>query len=128
VDVAARDFPEFSKIGRGLIAEARKNGEDLPVPKVFLPQCYKVDYDAVASQLPQNFTAIGDSRCRVNPTYGQGMSKAFLDAVTLDSVLRTHDHLHFTSAYFKKQAMRADGLLDFTKGEGKSRRASLSGG
>ncbi|KAH8117861.1 hypothetical protein DFH11DRAFT_1503246 [Phellopilus nigrolimitatus] len=39
--------------------------------------------------IPSNFIAIGDSVMRVNPTFGQGCSKATIGAVALDAMLRT---------------------------------------
>ncbi|KAF8607790.1 hypothetical protein BDV93DRAFT_603567 [Ceratobasidium sp. AG-I] len=63
-------------------------GEDGIVPEFKfckMGPCYKIDY-AKASR-PSNFVAIGDSFLRVNPTYGQGISKALVDVASLNGAL-----------------------------------------
>ncbi|KAJ1308831.1 hypothetical protein OPQ81_004519 [Rhizoctonia solani] len=47
--------------------------------------CYKIDY--ANAPKPSNFVAIGDSFLRVNPTFGQGISKALVDVATLNGVM-----------------------------------------
>ncbi|CAE6469184.1 unnamed protein product [Rhizoctonia solani] len=47
--------------------------------------CYKIDY--ASAPKPSNFVVIGDSFLRVNPTFGQGVSKALVDVATLNGVM-----------------------------------------
>jgi len=42
-----------------------------------------------APYVPSNFVAIGDAVMRVNPSFGQGCTKACVGAISLDSVLRS---------------------------------------
>jgi 2-polyprenyl-6-methoxyphenol hydroxylase-like FAD-dependent oxidoreductase len=46
------------------------------------------------SRFPQNFVVIGDAVCAFNPVYGQGMTVAALDALTLDQCLKQQHHSH----------------------------------
>lgn len=39
------------------------------------------------SKLPEGLVAIGDAVCAFNPIYGQGMTTAALEALTLDKCL-----------------------------------------
>ncbi|CAE6482565.1 unnamed protein product [Rhizoctonia solani] len=50
-----------------------------------LGSCYKIDY--ANAPKPSNFVVIGDSFLRVNPTFGQGISKALVDVATLNGVM-----------------------------------------
>ncbi|KAG8873515.1 hypothetical protein FRB97_006658 [Tulasnella sp. 331] len=74
-----------------------------------------------AKGLPSNWVAIGDASMKLNPIYGQGCTKAMIDAVTLDTVLhavtsyREHLPSDFSEKFFKKQAPRIQGLWDGTK-------------
>ncbi|KAG9077689.1 hypothetical protein FS749_010392 [Ceratobasidium sp. UAMH 11750] len=47
--------------------------------------CYIIDYSRAPK--PSNFVAIGDSFLRVNPTFGQGISKALVDVASLNGAL-----------------------------------------
>ncbi|QRW12720.1 FAD-binding domain protein [Ceratobasidium sp. AG-Ba] len=47
--------------------------------------CHKIDYSK--APLPSNFVAVGDSFLRVNPVYGQGVSKALIDVASLNGAL-----------------------------------------
>ncbi|CCO28247.1 Cell fusion protein cfr1 AltName: Full=CHS5-related protein 1 [Rhizoctonia solani AG-1 IB] len=63
-------------------------GEDGVVPEFKyckMGSCYKIDYDNAPK--PSNFVSIGDSFLRVNPTFGQGISKALVDVATLNGVI-----------------------------------------
>jgi len=61
-----------------------------------------------ADFVPSNFVAIGDSVMRVNPSFGQGCTKAVVGAITLDSLLRSRGMKNrqdipnsFSSNFFK---------------------------
>jgi 2-polyprenyl-6-methoxyphenol hydroxylase-like FAD-dependent oxidoreductase len=45
------------------------------------------------SRVPVGFLLIGDALCSFNPTYGQGMTSAALQAETLDQLLKEHSSL-----------------------------------
>ncbi|KAH7908362.1 hypothetical protein BJ138DRAFT_361040 [Hygrophoropsis aurantiaca] len=50
-----------------------------------------------ATNLPSNYIALADSTMRVNPVFGQGITKATLGAISLNNVL--HDLHNRTSSY-----------------------------
>ncbi|CAE6513678.1 unnamed protein product [Rhizoctonia solani] len=63
-------------------------GEDGVTPEFKyckMGSCYKIDY--ADAPKPSNFVVIGDSFLRVNPTFGQGISKALVDVATLNGVI-----------------------------------------
>ncbi|KAL5485239.1 hypothetical protein ACEPAI_7881 [Sanghuangporus weigelae] len=75
-----------------------------------------------AAYLPKNFVAVGDSVMQVNPTFGQGFSKAVASVVTLDSTLRSRSVINstvipdgFSARYFKSQAQRTAMAWEGTK-------------
>ncbi|QRV98129.1 FAD-binding domain protein [Ceratobasidium sp. AG-Ba] len=47
--------------------------------------CHKIDYSK--GPLPSNFIAVGDSFLRVNPVFGQGISKVLIDVTSLNGAL-----------------------------------------
>ncbi|PWN49825.1 hypothetical protein IE53DRAFT_126201 [Violaceomyces palustris] len=49
------------------------------------PCFFKRYFEAI--DFPSNFVAVGDAICRLNPRYGQGTSKLFMDIITLNAVL-----------------------------------------
>ncbi|NUT32748.1 MAG: hypothetical protein HOV79_06695, partial [Hamadaea sp.] len=56
---------------------------------------------------PAGYAAIGDAMCSFNPIYGQGMTCAALEALTLDRLLTRHGpaaDARFTHAYHKAAA------------------------
>ncbi|KAG8923356.1 hypothetical protein FRC02_011180 [Tulasnella sp. 418] len=60
--------------------------------------CSYVQYHQLAEgALPQNFVAMGDSVMQLNPIFGQGITKAAVDALTLDSTLRETDESNASS-------------------------------
>ncbi|KAL5511076.1 hypothetical protein ACEPAH_4291 [Sanghuangporus vaninii] len=75
-----------------------------------------------APYIPSNFVAVGDAVMRVNPTYGQGCSKAAIGAITLDSLLRRPSMLRSTTIpqgfgrkFFKFHSSRIASTWDGTK-------------
>lgn len=60
-------------------------------------------FDSVARQ-PRNFVALGDSVCAFNPVYGQGMTIAAMEAMTLDECLRnwSPDDRNFARRFQKR--------------------------
>ncbi|KAG9047419.1 hypothetical protein FS837_002275 [Tulasnella sp. UAMH 9824] len=72
-----------------------------------------------AKSLPPNFVAIGDAIMKLNPVYGQGVTKACIDVTTLDAVLRripsTLPLPNVSKSFFKREVPRVQGLWDGTK-------------
>ncbi|KAG8913449.1 26S proteasome regulatory subunit 8, partial [Tulasnella sp. 417] len=72
-----------------------------------------------AKDLPPNFIAVGDAIMKLNPVYGQGITKACLDATTLDAVLRRIPSAlplsNVSKSFFDREAPRVQGLWDGTK-------------
>ncbi|KLO08762.1 hypothetical protein SCHPADRAFT_944175 [Schizopora paradoxa] len=75
-----------------------------------------------ASYMPSNFVAIGDAVMRVNPSFGQGCTKACVGAITLDSVLRSSNVAHkreipkgFGAKFFKVHYNKVVDAWDGTK-------------
>ncbi|EJD37351.1 hypothetical protein AURDEDRAFT_116824 [Auricularia subglabra TFB-10046 SS5] len=79
--------------------------------------CYKVYYERAADLVPRNFVAMGDASMRVNPRFGQGVTKGAIGAMTLDSVLRTMapTHKDFSRVFFQKMTPRTDGAWNGTR-------------
>lgn len=79
--------------------------------------CYKVNYARAANVMPRNFVALGDSSMRVNPRFGQGVSKSVMGAVCLDSVLRQMppSDRNFGKTFFEKLTTRTDSVWDSTR-------------
>ncbi|KAK7450995.1 hypothetical protein VKT23_012672 [Stygiomarasmius scandens] len=82
------------------------------ISKVRTPPSFWTHFE-LASDLPPNWIAIGDSVCIVNPIYGQGGTKAMVGAVSLNSVLhRMHGKneqtlsVNFSRQFFNLQAQR----------------------
>ncbi|KAG8971214.1 hypothetical protein FRC05_011408 [Tulasnella sp. 425] len=97
--------------------------EDMEIYRCRLGQFYHLRYD-LSKRLPQNFVPIGDAVMKLNPVYGQGGTKACMDVCSLDGVLRRSRRgnqptqpvpKNITSAFLKKHAPRAIGIMDFNK-------------
>lgn len=72
------------------------------------------DVNGKSGALPTNWVALGDAVMKLNPVYGQGCSKANVDAITLDGVLRAIPSDHFgtanvSSRFFRAQVPRVAG-------------------
>ncbi|KZV89556.1 hypothetical protein EXIGLDRAFT_751119 [Exidia glandulosa HHB12029] len=79
--------------------------------------CSRVFYERAADVLPRNFVAVGDATMRLNPRFGEGVTKAALGATTLDGVLRSYapSHKAFGATYFQRLANRTQSLWDGSK-------------
>ncbi|KAH8110545.1 hypothetical protein DFH11DRAFT_1620404 [Phellopilus nigrolimitatus] len=85
------------------------------------PTLSSVRYER-AAYLPHNFVAVGDSVMQVNPTFGQGVSKACAGAIVLDSMLRSRSMANsqkvipgFGREFFKKLADKTASAWQGTK-------------
>jgi 2-polyprenyl-6-methoxyphenol hydroxylase-like FAD-dependent oxidoreductase len=58
------------------------------------------------TRVPAGFLLIGDALCSFNPTYGQGMTSAALQAETLDQLLKEHSSLTPLAPKFFQQVAR----------------------
>ena len=65
---------------------------------------------------PEGLLPIGDSICRLNPVYGQGMTSAALQAQTLDKLLARYQK-KIWKQYFKKVSKIIKAPWDITIGE-----------
>ncbi|KAG9047420.1 hypothetical protein FS837_002276 [Tulasnella sp. UAMH 9824] len=72
----------------------------------------------LAKNLPPNFVAIGDAIMKLNPVYGQGITKACIDVTTLDAVLRripsTLPLPDVSRPFFNREAPRVQGIWRVT--------------
>lgn len=75
-----------------------------------------------AAYIPSNFIALGDSVMQPNPTFGQGIPKAIVSAITLDKILRSSwmtDEKSipsgFSRTYMTEQAQRTRSAWDGSK-------------
>lgn len=55
-------------------------------------------------ELPKGLLLIGDSTCRIDPVFGQGMSIAILEALALQKLLQTGARQTVSAAFHKKAA------------------------
>jgi 2-polyprenyl-6-methoxyphenol hydroxylase-like FAD-dependent oxidoreductase len=113
-----RDYPPndeagFLEFARSLpvpiIYEAISSAEALTPIKTHRGTENRVRRFETAKQLPDNFVLLGDAVCAFNPVYGQGMTIASLDALTLQKCLREQERLRpdgsliGLSRHFQKQ-------------------------
>ncbi|KAF5358627.1 hypothetical protein D9758_007741 [Tetrapyrgos nigripes] len=95
--------------------------DTMEVAKVRVPPSCWTHYE-LASDLPANYVAFGDSVCRVNPVFGQGGSKAMMGAVALNNVLQdlymnnvNGIRADFSQRVFRNQADKIAPLWDGNK-------------
>ncbi|KAG9029095.1 hypothetical protein FRB95_005744 [Tulasnella sp. JGI-2019a] len=77
-------------------------------------------HQAPKGTLPDNWVAVGDAFFKLNPVYGQGCTKAVMDAITLDGLLRRLPSnsvipSDFFGRFFHKAIARTGGMWDNTK-------------
>ncbi|KIY69826.1 hypothetical protein CYLTODRAFT_488549 [Cylindrobasidium torrendii FP15055 ss-10] len=93
--------------------------DTLTTSVVHVPACFWSQYQ-LCDSVPNNCIALGDAVCRINPLYGQGIAKAFVGAITLNSLLdnaRTQSRLPSTLSrdFFRMQAARITGMWESPK-------------
>ncbi|KAG8981458.1 hypothetical protein FRB93_008679 [Tulasnella sp. JGI-2019a] len=111
--------PEF--IGR--ILDFLEEHEDDCIPWIYdanTGKMHNIPYHEAPEALPSNWVAIGDAVTKLNPIYGQGTTKAAIEVVTLDSILRAIPAAQGIPAdlperYYTKRAPRVLGLWEATK-------------
>lgn len=95
LSIAAALVPEH------ILAVARASEPLADVIQYRFPASRWRRYDKLA-RTPERLLVVGDAMCSVNPIYGQGMTKAAVESLTLQSCLRQGDHnlprRFFTSA------------------------------
>jgi 2-polyprenyl-6-methoxyphenol hydroxylase-like FAD-dependent oxidoreductase len=64
-------------------------------------------------RFPDGLLVLGDALCSFNPTYGQGMSVAVLEALALRNCLRNHTH-HLAARFFPAAATIVDSAWDIS--------------
>jgi 2-polyprenyl-6-methoxyphenol hydroxylase-like FAD-dependent oxidoreductase len=71
------------------------------------------------TRFPQGYLVLGDAICSFNPTYGQGMTSAAMQAQTLDELLGAQQNRidTFASAFFKRAAKVVDTPWQLAVGE-----------
>lgn len=70
-----------------------------------LPSSLRRHYDRV-NRFPEGFLVLGDAVASFNPTYGQGMTSAALQAAALDEILKLQPKPDALAAAFFKRAAR----------------------
>ncbi|KAF9047116.1 hypothetical protein BDZ89DRAFT_1058184 [Hymenopellis radicata] len=99
-----------------MLAEAEDTIKVFPIK---VGPSYWTHYEK-AKNLPSNWIAIGDSISRLNPLYGQGVSKAMLGALSLNTILhqnRTRAELprNLVKQFFQSHAVKVAPLWQGTK-------------
>lgn len=90
-DSAPKDLPGFIEYARTLrtptaynaIVGAKLDGD---LVRFAFPRSYRRHFESL-SRFPRGLLPIADAICRINPSFGQGMSVAALEALLLDSTL-----------------------------------------
>lgn len=112
-------FPEMSFL-RDVIPELLDEAHraDRKISKWQSPHCVRYDFGAVP--LPSNFVALGDAAVSKNPIYGQGITQACIESVTLDALLRQpmcQDCIptNFSNVFYRKASPRIKHFWTGTK-------------
>ncbi|MEH7493656.1 FAD-dependent oxidoreductase [Neobacillus niacini] len=101
-------FLELTKqLPRLDIYETIKNATPITKTALYrIPQIVWRRFDK-AGNLPDGIVLIGDTFCRIDPVFGQGMSIAILEAVALQKLLQTHKgELHKLPKAFHRMAAK----------------------
>jgi len=93
------------KLSKQDIYEELKNAVPLSQPSIFqVPQIIWRKFHQVIN-LPKGLLLIGDTLCRIDPVFGQGMSIAILEALALRKVLQNQNNsLRIPHAFHKRAA------------------------
>ena len=105
-----RGFLEFlESLPRPDIYDVAKRAEPLTdLTKHAFPSNLRRRYETL-KRFPGNYLVMGDAVCSFNPLYGQGMSVAALEALTLAECLRTAQNVeHLWREFFKASAKVID--------------------
>jgi len=113
-DHAPTDEPGFMEYARNLpapdIYNLMSRSEPLSdiVPHKFSSSLRR-HYEKLA-RFPEGYLALGDAICSFNPTYGQGMTSAAMQAAALDALLteRKDDLAALAPVFFKRAAKVVD--------------------
>lgn len=95
------------KLPRQDIYEAIKNATPITKTALYrIPQIVWRRFDKTEN-LPDGIVLIGDTICRIDPVFGQGMSIAILEALALQRLLQTHNgDLHKVPKAFHSKAAK----------------------
>ncbi|PAV19108.1 hypothetical protein PNOK_0595200 [Pyrrhoderma noxium] len=98
-----------------------ENKDKAEITDTKYPPLTYLRYDKLA-YVPSNFIAVGDSVMQPNPTFGQGIAKACVCSVTVDSLLRSKEMIEsttiptgFSTKFFKVQAQRTESAWNGAK-------------
>ncbi|EJD44998.1 hypothetical protein AURDEDRAFT_114203 [Auricularia subglabra TFB-10046 SS5] len=123
-----------------LVEYARSTRGEKPIPQFFfdicellepvadqavafearINSCSRVCYENVPDAVPQNFVALGDATMRLNPRFGEGVTKCAVGVATLDGVLRSvarspRTEPAFSKTFFNRLASRTKDKWDATR-------------
>ncbi|MBW4417639.1 MAG: 2-polyprenyl-6-methoxyphenol hydroxylase-like oxidoreductase [Myxacorys californica WJT36-NPBG1] len=113
-----RDYPPTDEAGflafarslpTPIVAEVIERGTPLtPIYAYYSNENRLRHYDQL-SHSPAHFIVVGHAACLLNPTYGQAMTVAALEAVTLDQFLQHHsiDDLNSHTRHLQQQLAKA---------------------
>lgn len=111
-----KDYPPTDEAGYLAFARTLRSSVLYDAIKAARPLSPVVGYRATENRLrhyeslarwPGRFIVLGDAVCAFNPIYGQGMTVAALDAVTLDRCLREQDANGEYSSPFARRFQQA---------------------
>ncbi|KZV87020.1 hypothetical protein EXIGLDRAFT_724163 [Exidia glandulosa HHB12029] len=109
-----RPVPEYVFKILDLLEPVANEGE---VFEAKINSCSRIFYERAHAILPNNFIAHGDSVMRLNPRFGEGITKSSVGATTLDGTLRSFSpfNANFGRTFLRRLADRSEGLWDAAK-------------